>query len=491
MNTGKPRLGWVELPAPLAPRQAAVRVSKRAKPPSGRSGLLPGWRSLRAQEGELGRRLLLGAPLAAVGFAIWAFGGVYGWAYGGAYVLIFAALAIWCVQCWRGKLPMTWRPVYLPVLLVAGLVGAQLVWHLSAVPAASLTAALHLGAAGTAFFLITQLYRGDRDAGWIMPGFAVFTAALALLAILQLLTSAHAIYWKFTYTYASPAGSFVNRNHFSGCMELLLPMACAEAYFRRRRGWLRFLPWAAAPAVAITALILAASRGGMLALIVEVLAGVVVFWLREHRRAADSTSGRRRRMAAAISAVALTAVLVWAAGTSRLQARTVAASTHAPGVEQRRQLNRSSWAMFRQRPGLGWGLGTWADVYPAFARFTDPDVFEFAHNDYLQWLSETGLAGAGCAILFWVLWAGAFRRRLQVNEGGQVAAVGALVACLGLLSHSWVDFNLHIPANLLLFFEVAGIAITLPPGARSSEEAHPGGGSVTSVAGGAYGGSVS
>ena len=36
--------------------------------------------------------------------------------------------------------------------------------------------------------------------------------------------------------------------------------------------------------------------------------------------------------------------------------------------------------------------------------------------------------------------------------------VGALIACSGILMHSFVDFNLHITANYLLFLVNAGLA---------------------------------
>ena len=162
-------------------------------------------------------------------------------------------------------------------------------------------------------------------------------------------------------------------------------------------------------------------------------------------------------------AVALTTILVAAVGTGRLQSRLENKNPHAPGVEERHQLNLSSWAMFKQHPLIGWGLGTWADAYPAYARFTDTAVFAFAHNDYLQLLMETGVAGALCALVFWLVWGWMFLERMRrwpARVGASAAAplaVAAALACLGILVHSWVDYNLHIPANLMLFFALAGM----------------------------------
>jgi fumarate reductase subunit D len=40
--------------------------------------------------------------------------------------------------------------------------------------------------------------------------------------------------------------------------------------------------------------------------------------------------------------------------------------------------------------------------------------------------------------------------------------LGALVACGGLMIHGLADFNLHIPANALLFYLLAGMASSSP-----------------------------
>jgi len=161
---------------------------------------------------------------------------------------------------------------------------------------------------------------------------------------------------------------------------------------------------------------------------------------------------------------------VWVVGTSKLQGRMQATESYEPSVTQRDNLNASSIAMFEARPVGGWGLGTWASVYPAFARFTDENVFLFAHNDYLQFLSENGAIGVGCVLLFWGLWGMEFRRQVRrwpkallltrtLAPASVAVSVAGLFSCAGILVHSWVDYNLHIPSNLLVFFTVAALAL--------------------------------
>ena len=83
-----------------------------------------------------------------------------------------------------------------------------------------------------------------------------------------------------------------------------------------------------------------------------------------------------------------------------------------------------------------------------------------AHNDYLQLLVETGLAGFGIALWFLVL---TFRRaRAKLENWTETAngtlTVAALLGCIGILVHSFLDFNLQIPANAALFYVLCAIA---------------------------------
>jgi O-antigen ligase len=85
---------------------------------------------------------------------------------------------------------------------------------------------------------------------------------------------------------------------------------------------------------------------------------------------------------------------------------------------------------------------------------------DHAHNDYLELLADTGLMGGLCGLGFiaLLLWQGL--KRLESAKWGSARAIrgGSLAACAGLLIHSLVDFNLHIPSNALLFLLLAGAA---------------------------------
>jgi hypothetical protein len=87
-----------------------------------------------------------------------------------------------------------------------------------------------------------------------------------------------------------------------------------------------------------------------------------------------------------------------------------------------------------------------------------------AHNDYLQLLVEMGMAGF--ATMLWFLWL-LFRNGLRKLRDGPSSvngglALATLLGCTGILVHSFVDFNLQVPANAALFYVFAALAASAP-----------------------------
>ena len=127
-------------------------------------------------------------------------------------------------------------------------------------------------------------------------------------------------------------------------------------------------------------------------------------------------------------------------------------------------IDRDSVRMWREKPFLGWGLGTFPIVYPQFRSFYTRFFVNEAHNDYLQLLVETGTVGFAIALWFLVL---TFRRASAKLENwtetvNGTLTVAALIGCIGILVHSLLDFNLQIPANAALFYVLCAIAASDP-----------------------------
>jgi O-antigen ligase len=123
---------------------------------------------------------------------------------------------------------------------------------------------------------------------------------------------------------------------------------------------------------------------------------------------------------------------------------------------------KDSFRMVRQRPLLGWGLGTFSTVYPSFRSFYSEYEVNEAHNDFMQLLVETGVAGFALMLFFLVLVYRSGMRSIEHWRRDPRASItmAALIGCTGLLIHSLSDFNLQIPANAALFFALTAIATT-------------------------------
>ena len=283
----------------------------------------------------------------------------------------------------------------------------------------------------------------------------VYTFLLALFAIFQFFSSQGLIYWMVK----SPGwtfGPYVNHNHYAGLMEMLIPLSVASALPALRRhssaavvGCVILIP--------IASLLLSASRGGFISLLVEVLlAAVLVFWCGPRRA--------RRLMALAGGAALVAAALLFFWMAPRHIAERLATmgdGAHPPEVELRLRLvaARDSLGILRDHPWLGAGLGSFETAFPRYQSFPSDFLWDHAHNDYAEALAETGLAG-GVAILsalvlfFWLAFRN-LRDRLRHPAGWMQFA--AAIGCCGILVHSLADFNLHMPANAAWFVVCAAI----------------------------------
>ena len=127
---------------------------------------------------------------------------------------------------------------------------------------------------------------------------------------------------------------------------------------------------------------------------------------------------------------------------------------------KRASMRHDTWRIFRDHPVLGTGLGTLQMVFPPYESMYDGKIVNHTHNDYLEALAETGILGGLCCAWFLViLFVESFKGLGGLGSSFNSAMnLSGLVGCCGLLVHSLFDFNLHIPANGLLFFVAAHLA---------------------------------
>lgn len=377
-----------------------------------------------------------------------------------ASLLLVAAawllLLFWLAErVYAGNLPLFTHPVAAPVALLLGFTAMHWAVKISVAPVATELEWLRwvgyvaLGIVGVSCFDTPQRLRG------LAAALAVAGCAIALLGITQYLTSSGKLYWVWELENGGRLfGPYVNRNHFAGLMELWCPLALGMALLPQNslpRRWF----WAALALVMGAAVVLSGSRGGALSLAVVVVAFTLLI---------TAQRGGRRAVLGLLIAMVLVAGIVLALDQGEaLERYKNILRPHQVQQEEAAAYRLAAWrdtlVLFRHNWAIGSGLDTFATLFPGVRSFATDKIWTHAHNDFLQFLAETGLVGG--ALGMWVLAAGGTEsvRNLKRTSGTATGAILAGVAsgCVGFLTHGWLDFNFHIPANAASFAVLAAV----------------------------------
>jgi O-antigen ligase len=277
--------------------------------------------------------------------------------------------------------------------------------------------------------LCTLNRRGLSEA--FQHGIVWFGSIVALEAILQAFLSPNKIFGLFPAAYKEfVMGPILYHTHFAVFIETILPFSLSFGLSNHKNAF-AFL---SSSAILLTAMVVSASRGGLIIALCEV---ITVFLL---MRPWHIT--RWKRIApAALSLAGITVILMLIVGFGTISER-FHAETLIPG---RLQFAHSSLSMIKARPLTGFGLGCWPSVYPAFATFDPSAYVNQAHNDWLQWTAEGGIF-VGLAMLILLFWS--LKPALRSIWG--IGAVAVLV-------HATFDYPFSRPATGALPFLILGI----------------------------------
>ena len=246
-------------------------------------------------------------------------------------------------------------------------------------------------------------------------------------------------------------GQFINKNHFAYLMEMAfgLGLGLALAGGVRRE---RLLIYFALLLPIWTGLVLSNSRGGILAMLAQIVIAALFLM---------------RRQSVALRA-ALVIVLVagmlfgtfWVGGdrlASNFEAATNELATTRGGAS-RNEIWRATLKMFAAHPILGVGMGGYWIGITAYHDASGLMTPQEAHNDYLELLSSGGVIGFAIGLWFAVSVVRAARRNFSYEI--RPIRLGAILGIVGVAAHSLVDFGLHILVNAIVFLALIMIATT-------------------------------
>ncbi len=266
-----------------------------------------------------------------------------------------------------------------------------------------------------------------------------FGTAIAAVAILTQFSSPPGIaFWRFHSGSDLPTlGPFVYYNQYAAFIEAVLPIALVRAIRDHRRRTF----YSVVAAFLLASVVAGGSRAGTILCIVEIVSIPLLAW-------AQGIASRRVAARVLLASVGTLAILGAVTGWDRIWKRLQEPNPYAV----RKEFLLSSVAMVQDRPVTGFGLGTWSEVYPGFARFDDGLFANQAHSDWAQWASEGGLP---FLLLMVLVAAGAVRPALRSLWG-----IGLLVVFL----HCTLDYPMQQrPALAAFFFAVLGILRGSPP----------------------------
>ena len=366
-------------------------------------------------------------------------------------VLLFL---IWALRGFiGGGVEFAVRPLLVPMVLFAALVGAQLLLHRTAYWYATWQKALLWTAYGALFFLTAQRFRSGVWLRRLGVALTTFGFLLAMFAILQKFAGNGKIYWVLTNQAAAEFfGPYANHSHYAGLMEMLIAFPLVLAMMADTAPAMRVL-YSFAALIMGSSIFLSKSRGGVIAFIIELAVLTMVFAQGQQR-------ATRLRLWAGLALLLIACVLL--VRPHGLWDRFAEVSNRADKArdENRLTMLEDSLRLVRARPLLGWGFGTFSAVYPQYRSFYTELMVNAAHDDFLEVTVETGLVGLGLAVAFiYLLYRNGLRAARNWRRDPRAGmALAALVGCTGLVVHSFSDFNLQVPANAALFFALCAVA---------------------------------
>ena len=322
------------------------------------------------------------------------------------------------------------------------------------------------------FFVIVSHYGTKKQVNSLVRTILYMGCFLVVFAVVQKMTWNGRIFWIYPLDEALRSatkiwGAYINRNHFAGYMGMAIPLGLGLLLYSAPRVATlpgsplglklarfmasdKFVPYAMVfllVLVMAAALFMTFSRGGILSFVVSSFFFAAITYRRRTLR-------RKTGLLALLAAVIFAAVVL--AAWDGLEERFI-------DLEEQHVSRLSIWqdslGIVRDYPILGTGLGTFEHAYPRYQTTMPRFLFDHAHNDYIETLTDTGFIGFVLAMgMATVFFRKTFLRwRRKHGMFSKCIGAGGLASFVAISVHSFADFNLHIPANALLFAVISAL----------------------------------
>ena len=347
---------------------------------------------------------------------------------------------------------------------------------LSIAPGTTLREGLFLATLFILGFLVVRTVvdgRRIRTAIAVLIASGVFQALYGLFELTRANPRLH--FYSKVFNLDSVTGTFVNRNHLSGYLEMIIPLALGWAVARMNlltfgvKGFReKILLWTskgvlgsvlilAGVVVMSLGILLSHSRSG-----VVVLAFSFFLFFAFSVYAYSRTGFRQPWIGPAIRSTFLVVIALAAVVGIGSTIRRFALDDVLH--EDRPLYWANTLDIVGDFPLFGTGLGTYASAYGAYEKGSSSEMeLRHAHNDYLEALAELGAVGTALllGIILYIAVRAFLTWRNRRSTQARGLALGGIISLAGAGVHAATDFNLHVPANAVLFTVILGLTLVM------------------------------
>jgi O-antigen ligase len=369
--------------------------------------------------------------------------------------------------------PEPWRKSDAPVALSAALLFGWITIRaaFSPLPFLAWNDAWMVLACYLVYLLFTQHLTAPAPRAWVLGALTLAAMVHVLVGIAQFKSGDDFMLFGMTRppTGHRASGLFISPNHYAGFLEVVGVMLLSFACWSRWQGWLRAGAGYAA-LLCYLGVAVSGSRGGYLSVAFSLLffglVSVAVVGALDRRRAY-----RFLLIGAIVLGLAGFGAVQLMQQNPLLKTRLdLLTEQYSGGRLDDRIYN---WAAALDQFGLSPWIGTGSGTHLYYGRsFRRPEIQAdpiHAHSDYLELLAEYGIVGGVVMGIFLLTHlrrgfkalAAVVEKDILTDGVARNDAAATLIAALSAVAayvaHSAVDFNLHIPANALLFAAIFGV----------------------------------
>jgi O-antigen ligase len=311
----------------------------------------------------------------------------------------------------------------------------------------------------------------QKSALIILWSFVISGTSMSFVAILQKLSGTEKLLWLVEVANPTPWGTFAYRNQAAAFLILVLIIAGLLYFFYERRAFIKLKQ--GGPHLLLFLIIfllsgsiwLALSRAGIILMGVLVITFYLMagfHYLRNRLNVRSWITGVLFIGLMAIGGIFVLQLSDW----NMIEWRLKHTQETINSIESDPRLlsTKATWEMVEDRLIYGWGAGSFRYVFPIYQKEYDilwyyyyredrgwigRKIYNYAHNDWIQFLAEYGLVGCSMLLSMFLCLLNVLRKTFYFNK---ITGVFLLCGLFVIITHNLVDFIFSSPAYWCAFW---------------------------------------